>query len=84
MNKNDIPIQSIEESYLFEDFLFKDDFIKIALLSPNSLEEKIDIDKFYNEESKNKSGLVYAFVIDGKLLKIGSTTTTIEKKNTIL
>lgn len=54
-------------------------FTKIGELVPNQEQEKLefcgDIDKFSNIE-----GVVYLFVVDGKILKLGKTDTSMKKR----
>ena len=81
MNKNDNPLNSISDvkPVIFNDFEYKDYFKKIFTLYPDVENEKLDIMNS-EEETANKRGLVYCFVIDGILLKIGSSTTSMKAR----
>ena len=81
-NKTDIILDIdtvINKSVSFKDFKYKNKFKKIAVLIPNLNKEKLDIE-YCNINYKNEKGMVYLFVVNGVLLKIGSTITTLSKR----
>lgn len=81
-NKNIIPIKNLEElknEVNFSDFEYKNDFTHICNLIPNSEQEKLEIEDL-GESNFKKEGLVYVFVIEGKIFKIGHTITSITKR----
>jgi hypothetical protein len=81
-NKNIIPIRTLEQlkdEVSYSDFAYKKDFTLICKLLPNVKEEKIEIEVIDNVKI-NLEGLVYVFVIEDKIFKIGHTITTIKKR----
>lgn len=79
-NKNDIPLTKNDLNGIlkFSNFEFKKYFEKLCEIVPDVDNEKVFIS---NENEKiNKSELIYAFVYNGELLKIGSTTTSFKKR----
>lgn len=79
-NKNDNPLNEIDIRLPLGSFSSKNMFEKIATLSPNQGKEKLDVFGECNNEYKNKENLVYMFVIDGYIQKIGSSTTSMKKR----
>ncbi|MBR6010249.1 MAG: hypothetical protein IKP35_02420 [Alphaproteobacteria bacterium] len=59
--------------------LTKDDFILVAVGNPNVEEEKWDMD-IKDERYNNQEDLIYALVVDGKLLKLGKSITTMKER----
>ena len=59
--------------------LTKNDFDLIAIGKPNISCERWDMD-ILDLRYKTKEDLIYALVIDGKLLKIGKSITTMQKR----
>lgn len=81
-NKNIIPINSIsllKNEIAFSDFEYKNYFKILCKLIPNNKLEKLEIE-IIDKENINKGGLVYIFVIDNKIFKIGHTITSIIKR----
>ncbi|MCL4374214.1 MAG: GIY-YIG nuclease family protein [Candidatus Marsarchaeota archaeon] len=81
MNKNDRPINEsdVEKQIRFNDFCYKDKFRFICRLAPNILKERIDIiDEV--DSLTDKPDLVYALVINGRIIKIGSSTTSFKDR----
>lgn len=81
-NKNDIPLSSLEEIQpliLPTDIIGFDEFKKICELSPNKELEKLNL---INEDNDliNKRGVVYLFLIDGKVIKIGSSIVSMKER----
>ena len=79
-NRNEVPLTKndvVRTSVLYDDLFYKKNFKFLCKLRPNKKTENIDIVEDVREKNFNidKKGLVYAFVLGGKLLKIGSTTT---------
>lgn len=79
-NKNDIPLDLKDiNSISYNDFKFKSFFEKVCDLIPNLKKEKIEIKNLIGKGLTNK-GLVYCFVINNKVVKIGNTITTIKER----
>ena len=80
-NKNDVPLTEIDLiGQSIESFEFIDSFEKIVVLKANVEKEKLEVEELIGEKYKTKKGLVYLFAIDGKVLKIGCTTTTMKDR----
>jgi hypothetical protein len=79
-NKNDIPIDFVPTNLSFEYFKYHMYFQKIAELEPDLDKETINLTNIINNDYLTKKGLVYIFVIDGYIVKIGSTTTSIKER----
>lgn len=79
-NKNDNPLTEIDETIPFEEFKEKDYFSKIAVLESEVKKEKISVKKVIDEKYSKRRSLVYVFVIDGFIQKIGSTTTSMKDR----
>ena len=80
-NKNDtlLEINSFQDTMKLADFKYVDSFRKIGVVHPLIDREKLGIE-YINEEFNKMDGLVYFFVLDGVLLKVGSTITSMTKR----
>lgn len=81
-NKNIVPLKNIKDltqEVKFEDYEEKSYFRLLCFLIPNIEEEKLEIEVSDNEMI-NKEGMVYIFVIDDYIFKIGHTITSIKKR----
>lgn len=81
-NRNIVLLKTtkdLEQEISYEDFEFKEYFFHLCNLMPKKEEEKLEIE-VVNKEHIKKDGLVYVFVIDGKIFKIGHTITSIIKR----
>jgi len=80
MNKNDVPLKKISEANLiyFKNFEHRSYFKKIFSLKPNRDNEKLEIVNVLNDSYINKKGLVYCFVVEEIIFKIGSSTTNMK------
>ena len=81
-NKNIVPIKSIKElsqEIKYDDFEYKSYFNLLCHLVPNNESEKLEIEVI-NQELIEKEGMVYVFVIDDYIFKIGHTITNIKKR----
>ena len=77
-NKTDEIIKTWEElkdEVNYSTYNYKDYFVHLCDLNPNPHTEKLEIVNL-NEEYRNVEGLIYIFVIDDKIFKIGQTTKT--------
>lgn len=72
-------IRDLKDEVSYDDFEYKEDFSIICRLIPNVDKEKLDIE-IIDVENCKKSGLVYLFVIDNKIFKIGQSITPITKR----
>ena len=78
-NRNIVLLKSVDElsgEINYQNFMRKDDFIHIADIVPNAEFEKLDI-RFVDEKYENIEGLIYVFVIEDKIFKIGQTIGTL-------
>jgi hypothetical protein len=81
-NKNITPIATVDElnnELDYDNFQYKEHFIHLCNLIPNNEKEKLEISPINESLFKNK-GLVYVFVINGKIFKIGHTITSISER----
>ncbi len=81
-NRNIVLLKSINDlnnEFDYTDFKYKEYFFHLCNLIPNNNQEKLDIE-IINEDFINKEGLVYIFVIENKIFKIGNTITSIIKR----
>lgn len=81
-NKNIVPIRSLDElkdEVLFCDYDYKNYFEHIANLIPNIPQERLDLEVLKTDRC-NEKGLVYIFVIAGKIFKIGQSITNIKER----
>ena len=69
----------LEEEINFNEFDKKEHFIHICDLIPNKTLERLDME-IIDQEKCNIGGLVYIFVINGKIFKIGQSITNIKKR----
>lgn len=79
MNKNDQPLNEIDITIPVDDFPYISHFKKIGDIKANELTESLVIK---NKEKcfESDKELVYLFIIDGYIQKVGSTTTTMKKR----
>ena len=82
MNKNDSPLVCLSEASKVEIKNFKhfNEFEKICSLFPDKTREKIEIVDIIDKVKVNRKGLVYCFVFNGIVLKVGSSTTNIKNR----
>ncbi|MDR2527156.1 MAG: hypothetical protein LBC92_04755 [Rickettsiales bacterium] len=81
-NRNIIILKDIDDlkyEVNYDDFEYKQYFSHLCNLIPNSRQEKLDIE-IVNEKNIDKKGFVYAFVIEGKIFKIGQSITSIKER----
>ena len=81
-NRNIVLLKTtddLKDEVSYNEFEYKDKFIHLCNLIPNKDKEKLDIE-FVDENSIKNNGMVYIFVIDEKIFKIGHTITTITKR----
>jgi hypothetical protein len=81
-NKNITPISNLDQlqnEISYQDFEYKSYFSYLCNLIPNQSLEKLEIEIIDKDKIK-QDGLVYIFVIDGKIFKIGHTITSIIAK----
>ena len=81
-NRNIQIIRSFEElrnEIDYDDFEYKDYFSLICNLIPNREKERLDIEAI-DVDACQDHGLVYVFVIKGKIFKIGESITPIIKR----
>lgn len=81
-NRNIQIIKSFEElrnEIDYDDFEYKDYFSLICNLIPNREKERLDIEAI-DVDACQDHGLVYVFVIKGKIFKIGESITPIIKR----
>lgn len=74
LNWEDFKIQTPDNS-----FLTSKDFELIAVGHPNQEKERWDMD-IKDDRYKTQEDLIYALVVAGKLLKIGKSITTMQKR----
>lgn len=73
--KTEVP----QDAPNFSEYSLKSYFEKIGILKPNCQRERLDCE-ILNKKYSTLEGLVYCFVIDGKILKIGKTDTTMAER----
>ncbi len=73
-------VKDLQNEIDYKKFSYRKHFTHLCDLQPDKSKEKIDITEIQNETDFKKEGLVYAFVIEGKILKIGHTITSIKKR----
>lgn len=80
-NKNIVPLvlNDLAGEVEYSKFEYKNFFIHSCNLIPEKEKERIRI-KIIDEIIFKKKGVVYLFIVNGKVLKIGQTTTTIKKR----
>lgn len=81
-NRNIVILKRIEElnnEINYNDFQYKSNFTHICDLVPNKEKEKLEV-TIIDQEKVKKAGLVYVFVINNKIFKIGHTITPITKR----
>lgn len=72
-------VEDLKDELDYKDFRYKKFFFHLCNLIPNIKDEKLDIEPV-NKDFINKKGLVYIFVIQNKIFKIGNTITSIIKR----
>ncbi len=77
-NKSDMIIESMDKlqneiNYSIYDY--KDYFTYLCSINPNKEKEKLEIVNV-NDKCKDTAGLIYIFVVEDKIFKIGQTTDT--------
>ncbi len=80
--KSDIILKSVndlKDEIDYKDFEYKEYFNLLCELVPNNSLEKLEINAIDEKNMKNE-GLVYVFVIQGKIFKIGHSITPITKR----
>lgn len=80
MNKNDNPINDIDKKININSFTQMDYFDKIAIIESNIEKESLIIKEIIDERYITQKNLVYLFVIDGFIQKVGSTTQTMKDR----
>ncbi|MDI9325405.1 MAG: GIY-YIG nuclease family protein [Alphaproteobacteria bacterium] len=81
-NKNITPLKNLSElknEILFTNFELKKEFHLLCKLRPNSKLEKLELMPI-NTDKIDQKGLVYVFVIKGKIFKIGHTINSIKDR----
>ncbi len=81
-NRNMVIVKDVaqlEKEISFDKFEYKEYFSHLCNLIPEREQEKLRIEAI-DEENIQKEGLVYVFVVDGKIFKIGHTITSITKR----
>ena len=81
-NRNDNTIRILDElkdEIEFKKYEYKEKFKYICNLIPNDPRERLDIEEI-DKESCNREGIVYIFVIGGRIFKIGHSINTIKKR----
>ena len=71
--------EELKEEVDYKDFKYKDYFELICRLKPDKENETLLIESV-NEELSNKEGIVYVFVIDGKIFKVGESVNSIRAR----
>ncbi len=81
MNKTDIILskKDIVDQMNFKDFSHKGHFLFVCDIVPFKKEEKIIISNS-NTSLVNKKGILYVFVLEGEVIKIGSATTSFKDR----
>ncbi len=80
--KSDIILKSVDDlkdEIDYKDFEYKEYFNLLCELVPNNSLEKLEINAIDEKNMKNE-GLVYVFVIQDKIFKIGHSITPITKR----
>ena len=81
-NRNIVLLKSVHDlrdEISYEDFEYKEYFSHLCDLIPNIEKEKIEI-QIVDGVNIKKAGLVYVFVINSKIFKIGHSITPITKR----
>jgi hypothetical protein len=83
-NRNIVLLKGIDDlqnEVNYSDFEFKEHFFHLCDIIPNKEKEKLELDISTVCAEKIKiAGLVYVFVINGKIFKIGHSITPISKR----
>ena len=80
--KNDVSLQSFEElntEFNYSDFLYEKQFTYLCNIIPFKEKECLEIEDIGNQNLYSE-GLVYVFVINKKILKIGHTIGSIQSR----
>ena len=78
-NRNIVLIKDIKElksEVEYKDFQYKKFFTLLCNLKPNKKKERLEVEEINNTKIKD-FGLIYVFVINKKIFKIGQTINTI-------
>ena len=80
-NKNITPLTEahLRNEINYKNFPYKEYFKHLCILIPNQEKERITIETTDQDKIKEK-GLVYVFVIEDKIFKIGPTVTSIKER----
>lgn len=80
-NKNIQPltVSDLKNEILYSDFEYKENFIHLCDLIPIQSKEMVEIE-IIDKENYDKEGLIYVFVIDGRILKIGQSIGNIKSR----
>ncbi len=82
-NKNENPLRSLKalkDEIKWEDYSHKDLFIHYCDLIPHHENEKLTIENIKDDKLTKAAGVIYAFVIDGKIFKIGQSIGTFKSR----
>lgn len=81
-NKNDTPLRSVDEclEIKYDEFSYNKYFKRVCILEPDQSRERLTITDVSNDGSINRQGLLYCFVIDGVLVKVGCSATSIKAR----
>lgn len=80
-NKNDQPLsdfKDIKQEIAYDKFSYKDNFFYLCDLKPQNKDEKLVIINTQNANKLEQEGVVYIFVINKKIVKIGSSISSIK------
>ena len=80
-NKNDNPLRSVADlanEVDWSKFKYKRDFRHLCDIQPDKANEKITIIASPKNGAVDSTGVVYVFVIKGKIFKIGSSTDSLQ------
>lgn len=82
-NKNENPLQSLadlQNEQKWETYDQRTHFSHICTLQPDLELKKLVVAAIHDEAKMRKPGMVYALVVNGKILKIGQTITALKKR----
>ena len=83
INKNEKPLRSvgeISEEICWDEYEYSHLFEHYCTLYPNFKIEKIEIKVIHDESLTKREGLVYALVVENKIVKIGQSINTFKKR----
>lgn len=72
-------LEELKDEVNYEDFEFKNYFKHICNLIPNVAQEKLDLMEI-DSAGCRRAGVVYVFVIDGKIFKVGESINNIKDR----